>query len=102
MFGKRKPVEGTFVEPGWIDVDVIENPTGPEYRLLTYKDGTVRFEHRCDRGRRGSIVCAPALMIGKGHTLTRNHNGKPTVRASILCLDCGTHGYITDGKWYSS
>jgi hypothetical protein len=86
------------VEPGWVDACVIGN-LGPTYRLLTYADGTVRFEHRCDRGERGTIICAPALRIGHGHTLTRSDNGKPTVRASILCPDCGTHGFITDGRW---
>jgi hypothetical protein len=87
------------VEPGWVHADLISNVLGPTYRLLTYAEGTVRFEHRCDRGARGTIICAPALRIGKGHTLTRSGDEKPTVRASILCPDCGTHGFITDGRW---
>lgn len=105
--------EPFVVEPGWIASDHIRNPGGPSYRLLTYPDGTVRFEHRCDRGDRGVIVCAPALCIGPHaggslgtHTLTRNDrrthacpDGQPTVRASVLCPDCGTHGFITDGYW---
>lgn len=82
------------VQPGFTRIDVIG-----EYRLLSYDDGTVRFEHTCDRGPRGVIVCAPALQIGNGHTLTRNNDGQPTVRASILCDDCGTHGWVTDGRW---
>lgn len=89
------------VEPGWIKADIISHLLGPQYRLLTYADGTVRFEHRCDRGDRGVIICAPALMLGRGHTLTRNESGEPTVRASILCPDCGTHGFVTDGRWSS-
>jgi len=60
--------------------------------------GIVRFEHVCDRGSRGVIVCAPELQIGAGHTLTGGDNG-PTVRASILCEDCGTHGFVTEGRW---
>lgn len=83
------------VERGWTHADVIDSG----YRLLTYGDGTIRFEHLCDRGPRGVIVCAPRLQIGHGHTLTRNAEGQPTVRASILCDDCGTHGFVTDGKW---
>lgn len=60
--------------------------------------GIVRFEHVCDRGERGVIVCAPALQIGNGHTLTGTDKGL-TVRASIDCPDCGTHGFVTEGKW---
>lgn len=64
--------------------------------------GIVRFEHVCDReshsGRRGVIICAPRLQIDNGHTLTSTPNG-PTVRASIACEDCGTHGFVTEGKW---
>jgi hypothetical protein len=79
----------------------IANAGRPSYRLLTYADGTARFEHRCDRGERGTIICAPALQIGNGHTLTYQPgmHDAPTVRPSILCPDCGTHGYITDGRW---
>lgn len=86
--------------PGWEHSEFIQNVAGPSYRLLTYPDGAVRFEHRCDRGDRGVIICAPALQIGNGHTLTRNDRGLPTVRASILCPDCETHGFITDGRWH--
>lgn len=66
--------------------------------LLFYPDGTVRFMHRCDRGERGVVLCAPALA--QGHTVTRGSRvGRPTVRPSILCPDCGTHGFVTDGRW---
>lgn len=78
-----------------------EDHLGPDMSLLTYDDeGTdVRFRHRCDRGHRGVIICAPRLQIGAGHTLTRNEVGAPTVRASVLCDDCSTHGFVTDGRW---
>lgn len=102
------------VEPGWTHADIITRRPLESFRLLTYDDGTVRFEHRCDRGERGVIICAPALCVGPHasgplgtHTLTRNDTrtrecpeGQPTVRASVLCPDCGTHGFITDGGWY--
>ena len=98
--------EAFLVPAGWEWCDIIRNIAGPAFRLLYYPDGAVRFEHRCDRGERGTIICAPALQIGNGHTLTRNgilsHSnpkGQPTVRASVLCPDCGTHGFITDGWW---
>ena len=95
------------VEPGWVDAYLVGN-LGPVYRLLTYSNGTVRFEHRCDRGARGVIICAPALRIGSGHSITyspckrpacRGTHDVPTVRPSISCPDCGTHGFITDGRW---
>lgn len=96
------PQQEPFCVPsGWEWSDIIANVAGPAYRLLGYPDGTVRFEHRCDRSERGVIICAPALQIGNGHTLTRDEQGHPTVRASILCPDCGTHGFVTEGRWTS-
>lgn len=98
--------EAFVVKPGWVNAQIIDNLCGPTYRLLTYPDGTVRFEHRCDRGKRGVIICAPALS--PGHTLTygpckrpecQGAHDVPTVTPSILCPDCGTHGFITDGRW---
>lgn len=83
------------VEEGWTRQEFIFGAG----ELLTYPDGRVRFAHVCDRGGRGVIVCAPALQLGQGHTLTRDDQGRPTVRASILCSDCGTHGWITNGTW---
>jgi hypothetical protein len=95
------------VEPGCIAYDVIRSQGVPKFRLLYYADDTVRFEHECNRGDRGTIICAPALCIGpyaggpKGtHVLTRGDDGKPTVRASVWCEDCGTHGFITNGMWF--
>lgn len=100
--------EPFLVPAGWENAFLIRNITGPLYRLLTYPDGAVRFEHRCDRGERGTIICAPALQIGNGHTITWAPNNipgyanlfdVPTVTPSILCPDCGTHGFITNGSW---
>ncbi len=85
------------VDPGYTHRDDV----GDQKSLLTYRDGSVRFQHFCDRGARGLIVCAPRLMLGQGHTLTRDVEGRPTVRASILCDDCGTHGWVTDGRWHT-
>ena len=103
------PVLAHVVEPGWEWADIISDPGRCGFRLLNYPDGTVRFEHRCDRGERGVIVCAPALQIGGGHSITRagegtrNHpNGKPTVSPSILCSDCSVHGFVVDGVWRSA
>lgn len=82
------------VPPGWSRADFIAS-RGASYRLLTYPTGEVRFEHRCDRGERGTIICAPALDAA--HVITGEQ--EPTVTPSILCPDCGTHGFITNGRW---
>jgi hypothetical protein len=82
------------------DGAIAEDTLGTDMALLTYADGTVRFQHRCDRGDRGVIVCAPAIQIGSGHTLTRvTVDGPANVRPSISCPDCGTHGFVTNGVW---
>lgn len=96
--GGRIPVA---VESGW-DVSVAITGGDPSYRLLFYPDAAdVRFRHQCDRGKRGVIVCAPRLTKVNqpgGHQITGLRH-KPTVRASIVCEDCGTHGFITEGRW---
>ena len=97
------PIDEAFCVPGgWQSSDFIRHTGGDSYRLLSYPDGTVRFEHRCDRGERGRIICAPALRIGSGHTLTYNDARSPTVEQSILCPDCGTHGWVRAGFWVSA
>lgn len=82
---------------------------GPDIALLFYRDGTVRFEHVCDRGRRGVIRCAPELSPGhdvrtyrqQGPRQAKRLPGRTTVSPSILCEDCGTHGFVTNGVWTS-
>lgn len=59
----------------------------------------VVFSHICDRHERGILRCAPALQIGNGHTIVTRD--PLTIVASILCPDCGTHGFVTDGQWRS-
>lgn len=89
--GEGRVLHG-YAETWWAVGQVPRHWVGNEFH------GIVLFEHICDRGERGVIICAPALQIGAGHTLTGSPEG-PTVRASILCPDCGTHGFITDGRW---
>lgn len=84
---------GRFVEGGWSLAVLV----GAAKRVLFYPDGTVRFEHYCDRGDRGAVVCAPRLQIGHGHTIVQSD--PLSIEASILCDDCGTHGWVTDGRW---
>lgn len=89
--------EPFLVEEGWNQCWIVKNLGRPNYRLLGYENGTVRFEHRCDRGERGVVICAPALQLdGGGHQIDKN---TVTVTPSILCPDCGTHGSVTNGRW---
>lgn len=89
--------EPFLVQSGWERSVFIPHAGGPSYRVLFYPDGRARFEHRCDRGDRGTVVCAPALQLGDGHEIVQLE--PLTIRPSILCPDCGTHGFITDGRW---
>lgn len=91
-----------LVEPGANDsVDL-----GDGMAVLFYPDGTVRFRHVCDRklrpesaaGRGFTVVCAPQLQIGHGHTVVTRE--PLTIVASILCPECGTHGFVTNGVWF--
>ena len=61
------------------------------------KTPTIRFQHRCDRGDRGVIICAPALQ--DAHTWDE---ATKTVTPSILCPDCGTHGFVRRGQWVAA
>jgi hypothetical protein len=57
------------------------------------------FAHRCDRAERGTIMCAPRLDA-TGHHI--DATDPLTVSPSILCRDCGTHGFVRDGKWVAA
>ena len=83
---------GGFVHPDWTRGVAVG-----AYRILFYADGTVRFSHRCDRGERGVIICDPVLQMGNGHRIVTDD--PLTIEASILCPDCGTHGWVRDGEW---
>ena len=86
------------VEAGWTRSVYVPHLLGESYRVLFYEDGRACFEHRCDRGERGVIICAPALQIdGGGHQIVQED--PLTITPSILCPDCGTHGFITNGRW---
>lgn len=78
-----------------------------DYSLLVMSSGDLRFAHTCTRQARlgpqaMAIRCAPALQYGTygtGHTLVSID--PITITPSILCDDCGAHGFITEGKWVS-
>lgn len=84
------------VRPDWEHSAMIYG-WGRSYRLLFWSDGGIGFEHTCDRGERGIIVCAPLLS---SHEVTGRD--KPTINPSVLCPDCGTHGFIREGRWHAA
>ena len=87
---------GDATPAGWVEAVPLAHAGDPEaFQVLTYPDGTHRFRHRCDRGVRLVIVCAP-LLAAQHRVIDTD---PLTVFPSILCTDCGTHGYITDGEW---
>lgn len=92
----------SFIEQGWSHELILENEdaTDPAIRcILTYPDGTMRFAHVCDRKERGMINCAPALQLEAGHRIVQLD--PLTIEPSILCPDCGTHGFVRAGRWQS-
>lgn len=86
-----------LVDPGWVRAVPIPAAGGVGYRVLFYGDGSARFEHRCDRGPRGVVICAPLLQLGGGHRIVAHD--PLTIEPSILCSDCGTHGFVRAGRW---
>jgi hypothetical protein len=82
----------------WVQAGAVETIPVEPHVVHFYADGSVRFEHRCSEigGGRHKIV-APALMIGQGHTVLSR--APLHIEASILCDDCGLHGWVRDGRW---
>jgi hypothetical protein len=71
--------------------------------FLTDEAGSVGVEHQCSRPRDGqTLLIAPRLTKGPGGhsmSITGGDLRTITVTPSILCPDCGLHGFVTDGAW---
>lgn len=84
--------------PGWINrVD-----HGAGVHTLHYgDDASIRVEHLCAHPRAGTtLLIAPLLTSVNqpgGHQVTSRD--PLTITPSILCGDCGLHGYVTNGEW---
>ena len=83
--------EPYLVPQGWFQ----SVPVGP-VTLYQYRGGVIRVGHRCDRGDRGVVWAAPAL--DPAHHVRNTRQG-PSITPSILCPDCGLHGFVRDGRW---
>lgn len=64
-------------------------------------DTPPHFRHRCHAKRDGDDgpfiherISAPSLAK---HTVVSRD--PLTITASVLCIDCSTHGFVTDGEW---
>lgn len=68
--------------------------------VLVYADGTLRFRHHCKVIDGTCLVVAPALRLGEGHQVVSMD--PLTIEPSILCPDCGTHGFIRHGEWIAA
>jgi hypothetical protein len=81
---------------GWTTlVDV-----GSGVEVAWYALDDVGIRHTCDRGeKRGTIICAPRLVLNEpnGHTIVSSN--PVTVSPSVGCDDCGLHGFIRNGRW---
>lgn len=83
------------VDPGFTEVVELG---GSDHAILFYPDGTAAFAHTCDRGARGVIRCSPLLQLERGgHVISQRE--PLTITPSILCGDCGTHGFVVNGAW---
>ena len=63
--------------------------------VLLYKVGPPRIRHHCKVVDGQALIVAPKLS-GR-HTVVA---WEPlSIVPSILCPDCGLHGYVTNGTW---
>lgn len=78
--------------------------------VLLMADGTARLAHDCDRrpsnphrharfrsNDAGEHRIAPLLQLDNGHTIVSEQ--PLTVTPSVMCDDCGLHGFVMAGRW---
>ena len=88
------------VNPGWSRSVVCPEAGERGVRMLWYQDlNRWAVEHICKQidadGSR--LICAPRLM--EGHVV--ESTDPLTISPSILCPDCGLHGYVRSNRWVS-
>lgn len=82
---------------GWVK----ESEVGNGITALHYPEGEIGISHECTLSRSGRrVLYAPMLQLQGGHSVL---SMEPlTITPSILCGECGMHGFITEGKWVSA
>lgn len=88
-----------FHEP--IGEGMVED-VGAGVELLHLVDGRILVRHECgrwpdDREEDGVFVKVVAPALSGGHAVEARI--PTTVSPSILCPDCGLHGYVRAGRW---
>lgn len=87
----------------WTDDEVAPNPTEPALPTFTANPDGVHFQfsHDCTYGSGRTFRDQTLMPHGGGTWRITSAPGAPlTVTPSINCTACGTHGWITDGKWW--
>jgi hypothetical protein len=88
---------GEVVAELWDDGHVVSVQDHGKVQTVWYDNGDVGLRHVCTRPRDElTLVVAPRLMLGSGHTITP---APVTVSPSCGCFDCGLHGFLTNGEW---
>jgi hypothetical protein len=93
QFGPPWEPVAVLAEPGWI-----ERMDHGRVHSLHYPDFQIRIEHACRVVEGVTLITAPALQLAQGHVVTQVD--PLTITPSILCTDCGLHGFITNGVWH--
>lgn len=79
-------------------------PLGPDVMAVVFPKGGAapHFRHRCFAKRDGAPdgvderISAPSMAK---HTVVSR---EPLhIEPSVLCVDCGLHGFVRDGEWRS-
>lgn len=84
--------------PRVYDRDYVRSIAHGRVQTLWYADGSVGIRHECNRPRDGlTLIVAPRLQLDHGHQIVSTD--PVTITPSILCDDCGLHGFITEGAW---
>lgn len=90
--------------PTFIRLDAEEvgrHDLGNGRAILEDADGMHYYEHECNR--RATQPLFPFEALRAAPRLSDHTRTGPletiTIRASILCPDCGDHGFVTDGQW---
>ncbi len=73
---------------------------GYPLQLLVMVDTTVRFSHVCHLRGGHTLRTAPRLQLEAGHRIESMN--ALTISPSILCEDCGVHGFVREGRWIPS
>lgn len=72
---------------------------GSDVQTLWYADGSIKFLHIC-RLTDGTLRRSAPETFGPQHAAHTMVSEDPlTLTPSIICHQCGLHGWIRDGRW---